>query len=62
MAAGLGAAIVRKNQEDLMASAWDQVGKVEEANRRLRRAKLGRQATARGRARLLLDLPSRHAD
>jgi hypothetical protein len=47
LAAGLGAAIVRKNQEDLMKSAWDQVGKVEEANRRLRRAKLGRQTTAR---------------
>ena len=47
LAAGLGAAIVRRNQEDLMKSAWDQVGKVEDANRRLRRAKLGRQATAR---------------
>jgi hypothetical protein len=47
LAAGLGAEIVRKNQEDLMRSAWDQVGRVEEANRRLRRAKLGRQAAAR---------------
>ena len=47
LAAGLGAEIVRQNQEDLMKSAWDQVGQVEEANRRLRRAKLGRQAATR---------------
>ncbi len=33
IAAGLGAAYVRANQEDLMARAWEQVGAVREANR-----------------------------
>jgi hypothetical protein len=33
IAAGLGAAYVRANQEDLMARAWEQVGAIREANR-----------------------------
>ena len=33
IAAGLGAEYVRENQERLMASAWDQVGPIREANR-----------------------------
>jgi hypothetical protein len=47
IAASLGARIVRANQEALMTSAWNQVGDIEEANRRLRRARLGREASAR---------------
>src|SRR5262249_1724443 len=38
IAAGLGARIVRDNQEALMRSAWDQAGDLAEINRRLRRA------------------------
>lgn len=46
-AAGLGAQIVRANQEALMRSAWEQAGDVEEANRRLRAARHGRAASKR---------------
>lgn len=42
-AAGLGAETVRKNQEALMASAWEQIGKIETANDILRRAQLSRE-------------------
>jgi hypothetical protein len=47
VAAGLGVAVVRENQEELMAAAWDQVGEVREANRLLRRAQLSRAASNR---------------
>ena len=47
IAAALGARIVRDNQEALMRSAWEQAGDIEEANRRLRRARLGRAASTR---------------
>jgi hypothetical protein len=47
VAAGLGAQIVRANQEALMRSAWEQAGDVEEANRRLRAARHGRAASKR---------------
>jgi hypothetical protein len=55
-AAALGARIVRDNQEALMRSAWEQAGAVEEANRRLRRARLGRAASARIVARHITPL------
>ena len=42
-AAGLGAETVRKNQEALMASAWDQIGEIEAANDILRRAQISRE-------------------
>ena len=41
-AAGLGAEVVRKQQEALMASAWEQLGTIESANDIFRRAQLGR--------------------
>ena len=44
--AGLGARVIRENQEQLMAEAWRQVGDVERANEALRRAQLGRGASA----------------
>ena len=44
--AGLGARVIRENQEQLMAEAWRQVGDVERANEALRRAQLGRSASA----------------
>ena len=43
-AAGLGSEIVRQRQEELMQRAWEQVGAVEEANKRLREAELARAA------------------
>jgi hypothetical protein len=46
-AAGLGTQVVQEEQEQLMASAWDQVGAVEEANEALRRAQLARAASRR---------------
>jgi hypothetical protein len=46
-AAGLGAEVVRRNQEPLMASAWEQLGAMRRANEILRKAQLGRDASVR---------------
>jgi hypothetical protein len=43
VAAGLGTRVVRERQEELMAAAWDQLGDVLEANRRIRAAQLARE-------------------
>lgn len=48
LAAAVGAQIVRDNQEQLMASAWDQVGEVRKANRVLAAAQLSRAAMETG--------------
>ena len=40
--AGFGTVVVQDLQEELMASAWDQVGAIVEANKRLRLAQLSR--------------------
>ena len=45
--AGLGAEVIRRNDEQLMAGAWDQVEGVIAANEALRRAQLARQAALR---------------
>jgi hypothetical protein len=42
-AAGLGAEVIRKQQEPLMASAWEQLGAIETVNDILRRAQFGRE-------------------
>jgi hypothetical protein len=47
LAAGLGAEVVRRQQDGLMASAWDQLGTADEANSLLRRAQFGRQTATR---------------
>jgi hypothetical protein len=44
-AAGLGSEVVRKQQEALMASAWEQIGAIEAANDVLRRAQMGRECS-----------------
>lgn len=44
-AAGLGTKVVRDRQEDYVNAAWQQVGDVLEANRRMRLAQLGRAAS-----------------
>lgn len=43
-AAGFGTQVVQRNQEDLMHRAWQQVGDVIEANRRIRQAQLALSA------------------
>lgn len=47
VAAGLGAEVVRRNQEHYMQSAWRQIGDVLEANRLRRRAEYSLGATKR---------------
>ena len=44
-AAGFGAEVIRRNQEELAAAAWAQIGAVLEANRALILAQLGRAIT-----------------
>jgi len=47
VAAGLAAEVVRRNDEQLMAAAWDQVEGILAANAHLRRAQLAREASVR---------------
>src|SRR6185503_17764261 len=47
VAAGLGAEVVRREQEDLMTACWEQVGSVLAANTLLSRAELSIQASTR---------------
>lgn len=44
-AAGLGAEVVRRDQESLMAAAWEQVGDIVRANELLKQAQLARSVT-----------------
>ncbi|MEV4441374.1 hypothetical protein AB0K09_20585 [Streptomyces sp. NPDC049577] len=43
VAAGFGTEIVRQYQEEFMQAAWEQIGEVLEANRRIRAAQLARE-------------------
>jgi hypothetical protein len=56
-AAGLGAEIVRQNQEQLVQWCWEQVEEVLEANRLLSRARLSMEALARVHAKHVAPLP-----
>ncbi|MFG3019433.1 hypothetical protein ACGFZQ_12950 [Streptomyces sp. NPDC048254] len=56
-AAALGTRVVREQQEVLMASAWTQVGAIEQANQLLRQAQLARD-NARTRFAALSTLPA----
>jgi hypothetical protein len=47
VAAGLGAEIVRQQDQQLMAAAWDQVEGIRDANAELRRAQLAREAASK---------------
>jgi hypothetical protein len=51
-AGGLGSEVIRKQQEHLMASAWDQLGAIESANDILRRAQFGRDTSVQLHGRL----------
>ncbi len=53
-AAGLGTEIIKKNQEQLMASAWDQLGNIQAVNRILRNAQAGKEISAKIEKRLAL--------
>ena len=44
--AGLGSRVLRRNVEDVMARAWQQVGQVDEANAALRRLQVSRSVSA----------------
>lgn len=50
--AGLGAESVRRDQEALVASAWDQMGAIREVNRTLNRARLALEVGLRMKRRL----------
>jgi hypothetical protein len=56
-AAGLGAEIVRQNQEQFVQWCWEQVARVLEANRLLSQARLSMEALARVHARHYAPLP-----
>ncbi len=45
--AGFGTRVVQKGQEELMKQAWDQIGEVLEANRRIRLTQLAKEASAK---------------
>ncbi len=47
VAAGLGAEVIRRNDDALMAAAWDQVAGILAANAQMRRAQLAREASVR---------------
>src|SRR6185369_17947671 len=42
VAAGMGTRVVQDHQEQLMASAWEQLGEVQKINQRMRQAQLSR--------------------
>lgn len=50
-AAALGTKVVQTQQEQLMASAWDQLGEIQAVNRRLRQAQLARAVSGALRAK-----------
>ena len=54
IAAGVGVSVVRDQQEQLMASAWDQMGEIRRVNQLLRQAQLARQVSRRISERYLL--------
>jgi len=61
IAAALGTRVVQDNQEQFVASAWDQAGELEQANSLLRQAQLARAAAAATRDKHLDGLPAETA-
>ncbi len=57
-AAGLGARVVRKNQEAYMREAWRQIGDVLRANETINRTQLGMLASEASYAKSIVALPS----
>ena len=56
-AAGLGARVIRDNQEKYVRSAWDQIGDVITANHKIRRAQLAAKAAAAAYVKSFAPLP-----
>ncbi|WP_045224268.1 hypothetical protein [Methyloterricola oryzae] len=57
VAAGFGAEVVRRNQEDFMQQAWEQVGEILKAQDRLNWGRLSFEANLRGYERHFSTLP-----
>ncbi len=57
-AAGYGAEIVRQNQEEYVDAAWDQIGQILEADRRMNRTRLAIEAQLAIRRKHLDKLPA----
>ena len=60
-AAGLGARVIRANQEQYMRLAWDQIGDVLTVNRQIRRAQLATKAAAALYVKSFVPLPAERA-
>jgi hypothetical protein len=56
-AAGLGAEVIRANQEEFAQACWEQVDKILEANALLSRARLAIEANARAHAKSVAPMP-----
>jgi hypothetical protein len=56
IAAGLGTKVIQKNQEEYMQAAWEQVGKIVEANQKIRFAQMAMQVSLRYYTRHLIPL------
>ena len=60
-AAGLGARVIRDNQERYMRTAWEQIGDVLAVNHKIRRAQLATKAAAAAYAKSFAPLPPERA-
>ena len=47
VAAGLGTSVIQKKQEEYMQAAWEQVGKIVEANNKIRFAQMAKEVSAK---------------
>ena len=61
VSAGLGTKVVQKNQEEFMQAAWEQVGKIVEANNKIRMAQLAKETTHKFYTRHVLPLTTEKA-
>ena len=61
VAAGLGTSVIQKKQEEYMQAAWEQVGKIIEANNKIRFAQMAKEVSARLYAKHVLPLKAEKA-
>ncbi len=61
VAAGLGTKVVQKNQEEYMQAAWEQVGKIIEANNKIRYAQMAKEVSAKWYLKHLVPLTAERA-
>ena len=62
VAAGYGTGVVQQNQEDYMSAAWQQVGDILEANRKMRLAQLAKLTSRSWYVKQLTPLVQTHPD